>query len=206
MISNETCSASNTHVLVTADMCDPVTSPEGASVDPMIERDSSPEPGEITEAGTTSMRASYDTSFKLKVIDKAAELGSNRRAAAYFGIHEKQVRCWRSVSEELLKSQATTRRMHGAGRPLADKSLDDKLLALIRQMQDTGGAIRWTVVKQRARELSKGPDFKASWGWLQAFKTRHGFTAAPGRACRLWLAVFITEDRDGIVRVWIIVW
>ena len=182
MISNETCSANNTHVLVTADMCAPVTSPEGASVDPMTERDSSPEPGEITEAGVMVLRASYDTTFKLKVIEKAAELGSNRKAAAYFGIHEKQVRSWRSLSEELHKTQATTRRRHGAGRPFADSSLDDKLLALIREMQSTGGAIRWTVVKQRARELSKEPDFKASWGWLTAFKTRHGFTAAPGRA------------------------
>ena len=141
------------------------------------------EPGEVSNTGNVSMRASYKTSFKLTVIQKAVELGSNRKAAEYFGIHEKQVRSWRSASDKLLNAQTMSKRLDGAGRRPLDSSLDNKLLAMITKTRAAGDIVRWTEVQQRARELSCDPRFKASNGWLCGFKLRHGFTATQGRAC-----------------------
>ena len=40
-------------------------------------------------------RMAYDSSFKLKAIEKAKELGSNHKAADLFGVTEKMIRDWR---------------------------------------------------------------------------------------------------------------
>ena len=61
-------------------------------------------------------RASYDGSFKLKVVQKADEFGSNRKTAEYFGVNEKQVREWRKSSDKLRKCPKTAKRLEGGGR------------------------------------------------------------------------------------------
>lgn len=46
-------------------------------------------------------RARYDATFMLRVVAKANDLGSNRKAAEHLGVHEKQVREWRKSGDKL---------------------------------------------------------------------------------------------------------
>ena len=125
-------------------------------------------------------RASYDAAFKLKVKQKANDFGSNRRAAEYFGVNEKQVREWRKSGDKLRKVQKTAKRLEGAGRPVACKQLDEKLIAWLKDSRVEGHAISGMALQLEERRITDGVAFKASNGWLSSFKARHGLSTRQG--------------------------
>ena len=125
-------------------------------------------------------RASYDASFKLKVVQKADEFGSNRKTAEYFGVNEKQVREWRKSSDKLRKCPKTAKRLEGGGRTVEDKEFDDKMMTWVKDSRAEGHAISGTSLQLEARRLTEDVAFKASNGWLSSFKARHGLSTRQG--------------------------
>ena len=70
----------------------------------------------MTEATSGSRKKrSFDSSFKLKVIDYALS-HSNRAAARHFGVDEKRVREWKKLRDDLQMLPQKKRRMEGGGR------------------------------------------------------------------------------------------
>ena len=59
-------------------------------------------------------KRSFDSSFKLKVIDYALS-HSNRAAARHFGVDEKRVREWKKLRDDLQMLPQKKRRMEGGG-------------------------------------------------------------------------------------------
>lgn len=111
-------------------------------------------------------RASYDASFKLKVIQKADDLGSNQKSAEYSVLTKKQVREWRKSCDQFSKVKKTTKRLEGAGRLVTSKNLDDKLLTWLHNARAEGHAISGTALQLQARRMTNNAAFKASNGWL----------------------------------------
>ena len=129
-----------------------------------------------TPRSPVSRRMAYDTSFKLKVISKALELGNNRKTAAYYGLNEKQVRDWLKKKDQLAATSKSTKRLSGAGRPVNDKRLDNELINWVDTQRKNGNAVTGRQLQRQARRHSNGPDFKASDGWLRGFKRRHSLS------------------------------
>ena len=69
---------------------------------------------------------SYTNIFKIKVVEKALECGSNRKAAALYGIHEKNIRRWKLILPAI-KEAARMSRITSATRkgkwPLLEKEV-----------------------------------------------------------------------------------
>ena len=104
-------------------------------------------------------RASYDAAFKLRVVDKANELGSNRKAAEHFGVNEKQVRYWRKSGDKLRTVKKTARRLEGAGRQVTCKQLDGKLIAWLKESWAEGYAISGKALQLEARRIDETATF-----------------------------------------------
>ena len=64
-----------------------------------------------------STRRSYDSTFKLKIV-QVAESSSNRGAAKKYNVDAKCVRRWRKSKEQLLLLTSKHRCLSGAGRKL----------------------------------------------------------------------------------------
>ena len=124
-------------------------------------------------------RTSYDAAFKLKVITKAVEMGSNRKAADFYGVNEKLIRGWRKVEDQLRGVQKTAKRCSGAGRPVKDTALDTQLVAWVKVIRSEGHAVSGPMLQLQAGGLSTG-SFKASNGWLTSFKKRHALSTRQG--------------------------
>ena len=125
-------------------------------------------------------RANYDADFKMKVVEKAKELGNNRKAAEHFGVNEKQVREWRKSGDKLRTVKKTAKRLNGAGRPVICKQLDGKLIAWLKDSRTEGHAISGKALQLQARRIDESATFKASNGWLASFKARHGLSTRQG--------------------------
>ncbi len=117
--------------------------------------------------------AAYDVSFKLKVLQHAAESGSNRATAAHFGIGEKSVRYWKKQKDELECASKSAKRMPGAGRPVKDKELDESLITWVKDQRKEGIPVNGPMLRAQAKGKAEDHDFSASDGWLRCFKRRH---------------------------------
>lgn len=58
-------------------------------------------------------RHSYTADFKLSVVQRAEDLGSNRKAAEEFGVNEKSVREWKMKKTELANMNPKKRARRG---------------------------------------------------------------------------------------------
>ena len=69
---------------------------------------------------------SYTNVFKIKVVEKALECGSNRKAAAIYGIDETNIRRWKlklpAIKEAARMSRITSARRKGKW-PLLEKEV-----------------------------------------------------------------------------------
>ena len=80
----------------------------------------------------------YDSSFKLKAIEKAKELGSNHNAADFFGVTEKMIRDWRKKEGQLKTVKKTDKRLKGCGRSIRDRGSDDRIMQWLSDARDEG--------------------------------------------------------------------
>ncbi len=121
-------------------------------------------------------RASYDTAFKLKVVEHALKNGSNRATAEHFGINEKQVRTWKKQKDQLSVAPRKAKQLPGGGRKVKDPQMDESLIAWVKEQRKDGIAISGTMLKMQAKRKAEDHDFSASEGWLRSFKRRHSLS------------------------------
>lgn len=131
-------------------------------------------------AAENTKRQSYTTAEKLKVIQFAEQHG-NRSAQRQFGIAESNIRLWRRSKENLEKMPRLQRA--NRGRKAAWPRLEQDLMAWITEKRNNGLAILPAMIRLKAMELSKHPqydiaagEFKASNHWCQRFMKRNGLS------------------------------
>ena len=120
-------------------------------------------------------KRSFDSSFKLKVIDYALN-HSNRAAARHFGVDEKRVREWKKLRDDLQMLPQKKRRMEGGGRKATLPDIKDELLVWIDEMRAENQQVTRSSIQQKAlivRKRGEASNFTASRGWLEKFFRRH---------------------------------
>ena len=102
-------------------------------------------------------RQSYTTSERLNIIQFAEEHG-NPAAQREFGIAESNVCLWRTSKEKLQKMPRLQRADHG--RKAAWPRLEQELMAWITEKRNNGLAILLAMVRLKAFEISKDPNYE----------------------------------------------
>ena len=108
----------------------------------------------MAEAGTSQKKRSFDSAFKLKVVE-FAEKNSNRCAGKHFGVDEKRVREWRKQKERLESLPRKKRRMDGGGRKAALPDMEEELVAWIDALRATNLRVTRSSVQRKAIELAQ---------------------------------------------------
>ena len=81
---------------------------------------------------------SYDSNFKLKVILKAKELGSNHKAADFFRMTEKMIQDWHKKEDQLKTVKKTDKPLKQCGRSIHDRGFDDSIMQWLSDAPDDG--------------------------------------------------------------------
>ena len=122
-------------------------------------------------------RNSYDSAFKLKVIEYA-ENHNNCAAEREFGVTERMVREWRKKKSELGGARKSAKRLRLTF-TVPYKAMEDKLHEWVLECRSNGLIVTTTAIRLRALQLSKDPQFgmidsgfKASPGWCHRFMKR----------------------------------
>ena len=120
-----------------------------------------------------SHRKSYDSAFKLKVVEYAED-NSNRRAAKRYKVDESCVRDWRKKKGQLVTVPSQKQRLPGAGRRLKLPDLEGQLALWIEEQRRQHLPVTRTAIQRKALQLHRGEEqFAASKGWLEKFLKRH---------------------------------
>ena len=121
-------------------------------------------------------RQSYDTSFKLKAVERA-EKSSKEAAAREFKVDAKRIHVWCTQKEQLLKMKnerkSKRRRLDGAGRKPNDVEMEEELFEWIVELRSRHLRVSRRMIQLQAKTLSSDENFKASRGWLDRFMKRH---------------------------------
>ena len=118
-------------------------------------------------------RMSYDSNFKLKVILKAKELGSNHKAADFFRMTEKMIQDWHKKEDQLKTVKKTDKRLKQCGRSIHDRGFDDSIMQWLSDAPDDGHTMTGVTLQLQVWHVSTDPSLKASTGWLEKFKKWH---------------------------------
>lgn len=120
----------------------------------------------------------YTAAFKLHAVRRAAEMESASQAALELDVSRRCLQRWTeeldlitSVAEH--SSNAVYRRP-GQGRKVFDANLDKQLLEWLKDCWSKGENVSACTIREKARELSQTPGFKASLGWYIKWQKRHG--------------------------------
>ncbi|EGT57347.1 hypothetical protein CAEBREN_15225 [Caenorhabditis brenneri] len=124
-------------------------------------------------------RKTYTKKFKKEVILFALR-STNSCAARAFNVDRRCVIRWvqehRKIHEEVENGDSNRKRSGGAGRPLTDKSFDEKLKNWILEQRKQKMRISRRIIKTKALAWHSNPLFAASNGWLESFMHRHKFS------------------------------
>jgi uncharacterized protein (DUF305 family) len=119
----------------------------------------------------------YTAGFKLHAVNRSAELLSVSQASLELNVSRRCLQRWKeeldvitSVAEQA--SNAVFRRP-GQGRKVADSALDQQLVEWVEQSWKDGQQVTSSMIREKAKELSTNPDFKASLGWFIKWQKRH---------------------------------
>ena len=131
-------------------------------------------------ATANTKRQSYTTAEKFKVI-QFAEQHRNRSAQREFDIAESNIRLWQRSKENLEKMPRLQRA--NRGKKATWPRLEQDVMSWITEKWNNGLAILPTMIRLKAIELSKDPQydipagqFKASNHWCQRFMKRNGLS------------------------------
>lgn len=120
----------------------------------------------------------YTAAFKLQAVRRAADMESASQAALELDVSRRCLQRWTeevdliaSVAEH--SSNAVYRRP-GQGRKVFDANLDKDLLEWVKECWQRGENVTACMIREKAREMSKSPGFKASLGWYIKWQKRHG--------------------------------
>ena len=131
-------------------------------------------------AAANTKRQSYTTAEKLKAIQYVEQHG-NHSAQREFGVDESNIRLWRRSKENLEKMP----RLQSAnrGRKAAWPRLEQDLMAWITEKRNNGLTIFPAIIRLKAMELSKHPQYdiaarelEAFNHWCQRFMKRNGLS------------------------------
>ena len=122
-------------------------------------------------------KRSYTAAFKLHAVQRCIELESASQAALELDVSRRCLQRWKeeldviaSVAEH--SSNAVYRRP-GQGRKVVNSSLDKEILDWLQENWKQGVNVTPGMVRQKAREVSNTPTFKASLGWFIKWQKRH---------------------------------
>ena len=122
-------------------------------------------------------KRSYTAAFKLHAVQRAMELESASQASLELDVSRRCLQRWKEeldlISSVAEHSSNAVYRRPGQGRKVHDSSLDTQLLDWVRDSWKQGVNVSSGMVRDKARELSERPDFKASLGWYVKWQKRH---------------------------------
>uniref|UniRef100_A0A668AVM8 Pogo transposable element derived with KRAB domain n=1 Tax=Myripristis murdjan TaxID=586833 RepID=A0A668AVM8_9TELE len=124
-------------------------------------------------------RRSYDSNFKLKVVNEA-ERTNNVRAGKKYDVTECNVRRWRSQKVELKNAHSQRRAFRGpqTGR---FSEIDRRVCDFVHEKRSEGLPITRAVMQQKALEVATElniarTEFSASMGWCCRMMRRNGLS------------------------------
>ena len=107
----------------------------------------------------------YTPELKIEIIEKIKKEGKNINSVAQkYGVPVKSVKRWLHFG---------AMRQKGGGRKPKDPSMEIELMKWINERIARKEEIKPSRIQQKARDLSRFPDFKASKGWLEKFKKKY---------------------------------
>ena len=120
----------------------------------------------------------YTAAFKLHAVRRAAEMESASQAALELDVSRRCLQRWQEelevISSVAEHSSTAIYRRPGQGRKVVDTNLDKGLLDWLLEQWKQGNSVTTVAVREKAREMSSNPDFKASLGWFMKWQKRHG--------------------------------
>ncbi|KAK7110337.1 hypothetical protein V1264_014229 [Littorina saxatilis] len=122
-------------------------------------------------------RASYDAAFKIKAIDLAIRLESNRKAAFELGLNESMVRKWRKQRGQLLGCKKSRKSFRGKGArwPELEAELED----WVNLQRADGRGVSTVQVRLKAKEMAAAKnidEFTGSASWCFRFMRRRNLS------------------------------
>ena len=122
-------------------------------------------------------KRSYTAAFKLHAVQRAMELESASQASLELNVSRRCLQRWKEeldvISSVAEHSSNAVYRRPGQGRKVRDTSLDTKLLEWVKECWKQSISLSSGMIREKARELSPQPDFKASLGWFVKWQKRH---------------------------------
>ena len=100
-------------------------------------------------------KRSYDTAFKLNVVDYAENV-TNRGSAAKLFVDEKTVLEWRQKKPACSCFQTKRKGVYGGCRKAADPDMAEVLFSWISDLRASNLRVTRTQIQQKAREISQG--------------------------------------------------
>lgn len=120
----------------------------------------------------------YTAAFKLHAVRRAAEMESASQAALELDVSRRCLQRWQEelevISSVAEHSSSAIYRRPGQGRKVIDSNLDKGLLDWLQEQWKQGINVTTVAVREKAREMSSSPSFKASLGWFMKWQKRHG--------------------------------
>ena len=122
-------------------------------------------------------KRSYTAAFKLHAVQRAMELESASQASLELDVSRRCLQRWKEeldvISSVAEHSSNAVYRRPGQGRKVRDTSLDTRLLDWVKDCWKQNISLSSGTIREKARELSLQPDFKASLGWFVKWQKRH---------------------------------
>ncbi|CAI8009061.1 hypothetical protein GBAR_LOCUS6139 [Geodia barretti] len=122
-------------------------------------------------------KRSYTAAFKLHAVQRAMELESASQASLELDVSRRCLQRWKEeldvISSVAEHSSNAVYRRPGQGRKVRDTSLDTRLLEWSKDCWKQSISLSSGMIREKARELSLQPDFKASLGWFVKWQKRH---------------------------------
>ena len=120
----------------------------------------------------------YTAAFKLQAVRRAAEMESASQAALELDVSRRCLQRWTEevdvITSVAQHSSNAVYRRPGQGRKVFDASLDKDLLEWVKECWKRGESVTACIIREKAREMSRCPGFKASLGWYIKWQKRHG--------------------------------
>lgn len=122
-------------------------------------------------------KRSYTAAFKLHAVQRAMELESASQASLELDVSRRCLQRWKEeldvISSVAEHSSNAVYRRPGQGRKVRDTSLDTQLLEWVKDCWKQSISLSSGMIREKARELSPQPEFKASLGWFVKWQKRH---------------------------------
>ena len=120
----------------------------------------------------------YTAAFKLHAVQRAAEMESASQAALELDVSRRCLQRWTEeldlITSVVEHSSNAVYRRPGQGRKVVDSNLDNSLLEWVKESWKQGINVTSGMIREKAREMSRAPNFKASLGWYMKWQKRHG--------------------------------